>query len=384
MKNWRIFLLMITVMVACRKPYSPRIINSPKSYLVVEGVINTNDTTTIKISRTVNISNAHTTNPIAANVNIESDIGETYPLYQTAAGVYTLAGVQLDGRHKYRLNLTTLDNENQYRSDFVAVKDAPAIDSIGFNLTGKGIQIYTNTHDPANNTRYYRYDYVETWKFHSAYSSSWKSNGTSIIPRAAAEQVFFCFKSKASNTIVLGSTARLKQDLLFQLPVTEIEATSEKIELKYSINLRQYALTADAYKFWETLKKNTEQLGSIFDAEPTQLGGNIHNINDNSDVVIGYISAGAVSVKRVFIANEQLPASFIPVYPYQCALDTSFYDERGSHANTVQLNLVTGLEVPVSAIFSTAGPSPIGFLGSDALCVDCTLRGTTKQPDFWK
>lgn len=375
---------MITVMVACRKPYSPRVINSPKSYLVVEGVINTNDTTTIKISRTVNISNAHTTNPIAANVSIESDIGESYPLYQTAAGVYTLAGVQLDGKHKYRLNLTTLDNENQYRSDFVAVKDAPAIDSVGFNLTGKGIQIYTNAHDPANNTRYYRYDYVETWKFHSAYSSSWKSDGTNIVPRPPAEQVFFCFKSKASNTIVLGSTARLKQDLLFQLPVTEIESTSEKIELKYSILLHQYALTAEAYKFWETLKKNTEQLGSIFDAEPTQLAGNIHNINDNSDVVIGYISAGAVSVKRVFIANEQLPVSFIPVYPYQCALDTSFYDEAGSHANTVQLNLVNGPKIPVSAIFSAAGPRPIGFLGSDALCVDCTLRGTTKQPDFWK
>ncbi|MES2110273.1 MAG: DUF4249 domain-containing protein [Bacteroidota bacterium] len=384
MSKRQIFLLMAISIMACKKPYNPKVIDSPKSYLVVEGVINTNDTTAIKISRTVNISNSHTINPVAANVSIESDVGESYPLYQTAAGIYTLAGIQLDGTHKYRLNITTLDNENQYRSDFVAVKDAPAIDSVGFKITGKGIQIYTNTHDPANHTRYYRYDYLETWKFHSAYSSSWKSDGSSIVPRPPEEQVFYCFKSNASSSIILGSTAKLKQDMLVQLPVTEIESTSEKIELKYSILLRQYALTAEAYKFWETLKKNTEQLGSIFDAEPTQLAGNIHNINDNSDVVIGFISAGAVSLKRVFIANEQLPAGFMTVYPYQCALDSSFYDEHGSHANTVQLNLVTGLEVPVSAIFSTAGPSPAGFLGSDALCVDCTLRGTTKQPDFWQ
>lgn len=375
---------MITVMVACRKPYSPRVINSPKSYLVVEGVINTTDTTTIKVSRTVNISNAHTTNPIAANVSIESDIGETYPLYQTAAGVYTLAGIQLDSKHKYRLNLTTLDNENQYRSDFVAVKDAPAIDSVGFNLTGKGIQIYTNTHDPANNTRYYRYDYVETWRFHSAYSSSWKSDGTGIVPRPPEEQIFYCFKSDASSSIVLGSTARLSQDLLFQTPITSVEATSEKLGIKYSILVKQYALTADAYKFWETLRKNTEQLGSIFDAEPTQLAGNIHNINDNSDVVIGYISAGAVATKRIFIANEKLPSNFYPVYPYQCSLDSAFYDQAQSHANTVQLYMIHGSLIPVSAFYNASGPAPIGFVGSSALCVDCTLRGTTKQPDFWQ
>jgi hypothetical protein len=297
-------------------------------------------------------------------------------------GVYKLTDVQLSNSHKYRIYIRI--NGGAYRSDFSEVKDAPPIDSIGFKLTAKGLQIYSNAHDDANHTRYYRLDYVETWKFHSAYSSSWKSNGSSIVPRPPEEQVFFCFKSNASSNIILGSTAKLKQDILFQLPVTEIESTSEKIELKYSILLRQYALTAEAYKFWETLKKNTEQLGSIFDAEPTQLAGNIHNINDDNDVVIGFISAGAISSKRMFIANEQLPATFTTIYPYQCALDSSFYDEPKSHANTVQLNLVTGLEMPVSAIFSTAGPSPIGFLGSDALCVDCTLRGTTKQPDFWQ
>ena len=382
MKNWKIFLLIVSLSVACKKPYDPGVINSPKSYLIVEGVISTNDTTTIKISRSVNLSNKGTTNPVNANVSIECDNGDSFGIPATAMGIYKIPGIGLDPARKYRLHITTLDTENDYRSDFVAAKNAPPIDSVGFNLTGNGIQIYANTHDEANNTRYYRYDYEETWRFHSRYNSAWKSNGADIVPRPGNEQIFYCFKSAASTSIVLGSSAKLKQDVVYQLPVTGIESTSEKIELKYSILLRQYALTPEAYKFWQTLKKNTEELGSIFDAEPTQLAGNIHNIHDNSEVVIGYISAGAVSAKRIFIAKEQLPDNFMTVYPYECALDSSFYSDKFSHANTVLINLVSGLEIPVSSF--GGGPRPDGFVGSDKQCVDCTIRGATKQPDFWK
>lgn len=385
MKNFKIWLFIIVVTVACKKPYNPGVIDSPRSYLVVEGVINTNDTTTIKVSRTVNLSNAVTTNPVEAAVTIEDDGGLTYPLFEYSPGLYKLIGITLTGdARKYRLRITTPDDNKEYLSDFVPVKNAPPIDSIGFKLTGKGIQIYTSAHDATSGTRYYRFDYVETWKFHSLYYSSWKSNGTAIVSRPVSEQVYYCFKSDISSTILLGSTAKLTQDVLFQAPVTAIESTSEKIETKYSILLRQYALTPEAYKFWETLKKNTEQLGSIFDAEPTQLAGNIHNVKDNSDIVIGYISAGAVSKKRVFIANEQLPDTFRPIYPYDCQTDSLWYNNPHGNKNDVAQILLPGIELPTSAFYGPGSLNPIGFLGASPICVDCSLRGTTKQPDFWK
>src|SRR6201996_9813357 len=95
MKTWKLYLLIFALAVACKKPYNPKVIDSPKSYLIVEGVINTNDTTTVKLSRTVSLSNKVTNNPVEANVSVESDAGNNYGLVEKSPGVYILAGVTL-------------------------------------------------------------------------------------------------------------------------------------------------------------------------------------------------------------------------------------------------------------------------------------------------
>ena len=385
MKGVKILFFLAVLAVGCKKPYSPQVINSPNNYLVVEGVINTNDVTTIKVSRTVNLSTSVTTNPVEANLAIESDNGSTYGLNEIAAGVYQLAGVTLDNTRKFRLRITTTDNNKVYLSDYEQAKVTPPIDSVGFIVEGAKLQLYANSHDPNNNTRYYRFDYAETWRFHAKYYSSFMSDGTNVVDRTADQIVYYCFANNVSSTIILGSSAKLTQDVLYQAPMTAIESTSEKIELKYSILVHEYSLTADAYKFWENLKKNTEQLGSIFDAQPSQISGNIHNTADPTEPVIGYISAGTITSKRIFIANEQLPASWQPTYPYNCGQpDSLWYSNPKSHVNEVKQILVPGIEIPVNAFYKDASPGPVGYTGSDLQCVDCTIRGTKQQPDFWK
>ena len=384
MKRGKILFFLVALAVGCKKPYSPQVINSPNSYLVVEGVININDVTTIKVSRTVNLTSSVTTNPVGANLVIESDNGSTYGLNEISAGVYQLAGVTLDNTRKFRLRITTTDNNKVYVSDYEQAKITPPIDSIGFIVQGIKLQLYANSHDPNNNTRYYRFDYAETWKFSSRYNSNYMSDGTQIVPRPADKQIYYCFANNASSTIILGSTAKLTQDLLYQLPLTAIESTSEKIELKYSILVHEYSLTAEAYKFWENLKKNTEQLGSIFDAEPSQISGNIHNAADAGEPVIGYISVGTVETKRIFISSAQLPDSWRPNYPYECEVDSFFYSHPKTGTNDVALFLIPGVEIPIAGIFAIGNPKPIGYTGSTSTCIDCTLRGSTQQPDFWK
>jgi len=384
MKRVKILFFLAVLVVGCKKPYSPQVINSPNSYLVVEGVINTNDVTTIKVSRTVNLTSSVTTNPVAASLAIESDNGSTYGLNEVATGVYQLAGVTLDNTRKFRLRITTTDNNKVYVSDYEQAKITPPVDSIGFIVNGIKLQLYANSHDPNNNTRYYRFDYTETWKFSSRYNSSYMSDGTQIVIRPADKQIYYCFANNASSTIILGSTAKLTQDLLYQLPLTAIESTSEKIELKYSILVHEYSLTADAYKFWENLKKNTEQLGSICGAEPSQISGNIHNAANAGEPVIGYISAGTVQTKRIFISSAQLPDSWRPTYPYECGVDTLYYSHPKTGANDVAYFLIPGVEIPIAGIFVIGNPKPIGYTASTSSCVDCTLRGSTQQPDFWK
>jgi hypothetical protein len=380
--------------VACKKPYAPPVINSAKSFLVVEGVINTTaDSTIIKLSRTVNLSSSTTINPeLNASVIVEEDNGIEYILPEIGNGKYAAPGLMLNIAHKYRLQIVTANNE-QYLSSFESPLNTPPIDSVGFTMQGTaqntGIQIYVNTHDATGVVNYYHWDYSEAWQFHSKYESDYISNGTNIVGRTADQNIYSCFGADTSSTIVLGSSAGLTKNAIYQNPITQLASTSEKIETKYSIEVNQYALTGDAYRFWVNLKKNTEQLGSIFDAQPSSINGNILCVTNPAEPVIGYITVSNIQRKRIYILNSQLPSEWQPSYPYDCSLDSNWYAEPKTGnppINQVLKNLISlgSPQIPVSAFYLPSSPSPVGYLSSTTECVDCTLRGKKEAPTFWK
>ncbi len=378
-------LVLLAVMAfGCKKPYTPPAITSPGSYLVVEGVINSGtDSTFIKLSKSVNISGKSVNNPVlGATVSVQGDQSVTYPLSETGNGYYACAGLNLDAAHKYRINITTAGK--QYQSDYEAVDLNPPIDSVGYVVQGNGIQIYANTHDATSSTKYFRWDYTEAWQFHAEYESDYITNGQAIVARTTAQQIYDCFNKDTSSTIVLGSSAKLSQNIIYQNPITNILSTSEKIETKYTINVKQYALSAEAFTFWTNIKKNTEQLGSIFDAEPSDIPGNIHCITNLNEPVIGYISVGLVQQKRIFITKTQLPAVWQPTYPYSCEQDSLLYCYTKACINEVAAQLIplNSMYNPTSVI--TKNGLILGYMGSSIECTDCTIRGSITAPSFWK
>ncbi|HZY36960.1 MAG TPA: DUF4249 domain-containing protein [Mucilaginibacter sp.] len=395
MKRPAYLFLFLLVITACRKPYNPPAITGNGSYLVVAGIINIgSDSTTITLSRTVNVSSATTKNPVLqAQVAVVSDQGAVFPLTETTNGNYVCAGLNLDVTRQYRLSIKTATE--QYQSDLAPATITPPIDSVGFNIVNDpvtGIQIYANSHDASNTVKYYRWDYIENWEFHAKFASDYITNGTTIVRRTPDQYITYCYTGEVSSDIVLGSSAKLKQDVIYQNPIVFIPSTSEKIEDKYSILLREYALTADAYNFYTSLKKNTEQLGSIFDAQPSQLPGNIHCLNNPSEPVIGYVSVCTVSSKRVFISNDQLP-KWVPTYPYTCSLDSELYHAGmcGCINNVLQYLIpINGPLIPTTAIPDPRNPNPppgtppLGYMASSVECVDCTIRGSKIPPAFWK
>jgi len=383
-------------LLCCRKPYNPPAIASPRSYLVVEGVINSgSDSTFIKLSQTVSLSSTVTVNPVLhAVLTVESDQNAIYPLTETSNGYYASAGLNLDNTRQYRLRIQT--NGEQYLSDFVPVVNSPAIDTVSYNIQSNGVQLNASTHDPKNNTHYYRWSYNETWIFHSDYDSQFMSNGDTVVARPANDQIYQCWASDTSSTIVLGSSAALSKDIINNKQITLVASTSEKLGVKYSILVNQYALTGDAYNFWVNLKKNTEQLGSIFDAQPSEINSNIHDITNPSVPVIGFVSVGAVANKRIFITEQQLPR-WTPVNPYPDSLcdfrtflfhapilgTLAFYNQENVYFNYLKNNGAGELYIPVDALSRPGGPVT-GHTGALPICVDCTLRGTNIQPGFWR
>jgi hypothetical protein len=372
----------------CRKPYLPPVVASNQSYLVVEGTINTgSDSTIIHLSHSVPLSAPAGTIPppeLNALVVIQSDANNSYNLTETGSGNYAISGLNLSSSNKYRLQITTVDKKI-YQSDFVTVKNSPPIDSVNYVVKSNGLNINVNTHDPSNNTRYYRWSYIETWIIHSSfdsYAELFKVPYDTILPRPIADQIYECWQSNNSSSIVLGSSADLAQDIISQTQVTSIASTSEKISDRYSILVKQYALTSDAFNYWQQLKKNTEQLGTIFDPQPSSLTGNIHCITNPSETVLGYISAGSVTQARIFIDIRNLPA-WLPISTITgCKMDTLLFSGKGKN-NEVRDFLYNGNQDPISFIILRPGGPVVGYSAGDPECVDCTLRGTNVKPSFW-
>jgi len=385
------------VMVGCKKPYYPNVIAAPNSYLVVEGMINSGaDSTIIKLSRTVKLSGVTNVNPeVKAVLTVEGDDNSNYPLVEKTNGVYIFPGLNLGAAHKYRLRVRTAGGKD-YVSNFEAVLNTPAVDSLVYHIQSDGVSVNVNTHDPKNATRYYRWEYDETWVYTSRYRSLFKSNGDTVLYRDLInDDVYTCWRTELATTIVLGSSAKLSQDVISDAPITFVSRHSDKIHSKLSVLVRQYGLSKAAYAFWQNLQKNSQQLGSIFDAQPSQINGNIHSTTNASEPVIGYVSVGTYTTKRFFIDEHNLPP-WIDILPNPDGCPAHSY--RFSYTDPVSGLVVNQvdqyinynkaifpIELPIEGFYDRATHKQLGYVASYPECVDCTLAGgTNKQPDFWK
>ncbi|RYF09767.1 MAG: DUF4249 domain-containing protein, partial [Flavobacteriales bacterium] len=266
-----------------------------------------------------------------------------------------------------------------------------AIDDVKFNIKSNELDINIDTHDDSGNSRYYRWEFEQTWEFNANFFSTHKSNGDTVLARDLAnDNIYHCWTGERSKTIVLGSSAKLSADIIKNNTILTIPGSSEKIGLKYSILVKQYALTKTEFEFWQTLKKNTEQLGTIFDPQPSQIQGNIHCVSDPAEIVIGYVGACTVTQQRRFIdKNQLLNFRTIPFYT-DCKADSILLKRPipgGGVVNEENIYFnrnkgATVLLVPLDAI--SERNVLLGHMGTIQKCADCTLRGTKRKPDFWE
>ena len=302
------FTLLMFCLMACRKPYEPAVIKANSKFLVFEGVINTgvNAVTTISLSRTRNLYDSIPFEPeLFAKASIETDGGPSYTLQEQGKGIYTSGTLNLNTSARYRIKINTADG-NQYVSDFVTVKQAPVIDEITWEQDPEGVNIFLNTHDPQNNTTYYRWSYSETWEYHAVYDTNLGFRNGQLYFRDSSELTHKCWSNSSSTEILIGTSAKLTEDVISRKLITSIPRNTEKITQRYSILVKQFALTREAFEHWQILEKNKTQRGTIFDSQPAQLTENIHCITNPDEPVIGWLSASSIQEKRIFINNSEV------------------------------------------------------------------------------
>lgn len=370
-----LLIYVLALQPGCRDKYVSPYVSPPTGYLVVEGYISGNTITQFTLSRSITLpGDSAIPAESGANVQIEGSDNSTYPLTELVSGVYSSADtLTLNQAAQYRLRIHTGNGED-YLSDFAPFKTTPAIDSINWINGSSGVEIYANTHDPAANTRYYQWNWDQTYEYHSAENTYYVYDRDTIPPQIIprTEQVYRCWMSASSENILVNTSAKLTQDVIYRMPVKNIPPNDIQLGVLYSILVRQYALTEDGYNFLSLMQNNTESLGSIFDAQPSQITGNIHCLTHPTERVIGYVSAGTVQQQRIFISRNQVPST----YTYSCPLrDTLFQNDP----QDIQMNFASGGYTPEYLTdFGTA------WAANRTGCLVCTARGGTNIiPSFW-
>jgi hypothetical protein len=365
------FTLVLAVATGCKQTYLPPVIANPPNYLVVEGFIENNgtDTTVFMLSRTVKLDSAVLSPESGAKVTVEGSDNSSFILKETTRGVYSALLSSLANNISYRLHITTSSGK-QYASDYVALVYNPPIDSINWvrkdNAVIPGIQVYANTHDPQNNTRYFRWDYQETWEYHSAfYASSYYVPGVGI-KSYYPNTIYTCWRGDHSTSILLATSEQLSQAVIYEAPLVDIPLNSQQISIRYSILVKQYPLSKDAFSWWQILSKNTEQIGSIFGVQPSTNRGNLHCLTDTSESVIGYVSGGNSRSQRIFITNAQ-------------ASPWNYESDCVDIADSV--NIESYLAAGYWPWEQQLSPAITHF--AEPECVDCTRTGTNIKPSFW-
>ena len=317
-----LFFFMLLLAVGCKEKFNPVVVATATNYLVVEGLINSGQgTTNIHLSRTTKLADTTVLKPeLGAQVMVEGDDNMQYLLSEKGAGVYAAGPLTLNSNNKYRLRIHT-SNGKDYISDFVPVKPSPPIDSVSWKKGNNEVLISVNTHDPQNNTKYYRWDYEETWEYHSFLNSHLEYRNGLLYTRDSTNQISKCWRIVNSPDVAIGSSTSLSEDVISQHLLVHIENGSQKTSIRYSILVKQSALTKEAFNFWTLLRKNTQQLGGIFDAQPSEITGNIHCLTNAKEVVIGFVSVGAVTEKRILIGwKEDLAPWEQAPPPHDCEL----------------------------------------------------------------
>lgn len=382
------FVAAAAIVMGCVEPYALEGIESNPDFLVVDGFVDaTNLTATVKLSRAIGLDDgAYYPAVRNARVVIASEAGDEihlqqvdlsqYPGYDT--GTYVAFNLDLDLTKRYKLRIGLNEGSGkQYESEYVTIEQSAPIESIEWRVAGDDLKILVNSMETDDNSQFYRWRFDETWEYNSALYSTYYMNGQrEMVPRPPNEQVYTCYREVPSFEILIGSSQNLTSNVIRNYPVQSIPRNSIKISRTYSINVKQYGLTEDAYTYWLDLYKTTESTGGLFDPMPGQIFGNIHAVSDPTEMVIGYFSASTVEEKRIFVERSELPDEFVNFrFPF-CDSDTILNDD---------LQYVQPGTTFYNAVYDQMGMSVIGYTISSLNCLDCRYfgRGSTTKPDYW-
>lgn len=373
--------------------------NNFENALVVEATI-TNELKkqTIKISRTFRLEENGPIFESGADVSITDNEGNQYQ-FEEEDSIYvsTTEFKAIQGR-KYKLNFTTRDGSsyNSTSENLTAVNEIENMTATVQTREGQiGVQINVNSYDPNRTSKYYRYEYEETYKI---ITPLWDPDTAillppleigghkeiGLIPRTGESKT--CYSTDYSKDIILTTTNELSEDRV-NFPVRFISNKNYIISHRYSILVRQYIQSLEAYTFYKTLKELSGSESILSQNQPGFFYGNINALNNPNEKIIGFFEVSSVSSKRIFFNYENLfPNEPIPPYKEECEIRNWVFCFESANPDCKGAILLSNIETNqllyLDNYLYTNGINQV-YKMVPPPCGDCTTFSSNKIPSFW-
>jgi hypothetical protein len=368
-----VILLLLTAVFGCVESFELKV-SDYEDYLIVDGfVTNEQGPYYVTLTRSYYYDEKKGDPEQGAIVQILDGKGHIYQLNEQEAGKYASNIADFQGiiGERYKLFIQTKHGE-AYESDFVTLKETPPVDRVYYEYQKRdtregndkleGIQIFVDTQDPDNNARYYRWEYEEGWKYTASVSSN------------EMPDKYVCWAKRNSHAINIKSSDKLTDDVIHKHPLVFISNHTNRLGLRYSILVKQYALSMVAYSFWKDIEDMNEELGGLFDPIPFAVMGNINNLSENSKPALGYFDACAVSKRRIYIDRSDLPSQMSVTTEYESCIVHEIPDTKKERYIEEGFFFVDNYWY--NGVF-------LARVANFPMCFDCTTKGTNVKPDFW-
>lgn len=378
-------------MVGCLEPFDPKIPDSETGFLVIDGII-----TDQPGPYTVSISNSSgldgESEPVTGitDILIEAGSGISENLTESSDGIYQTGSLLGVVGESYRLRFT--HEGQQYQSSMETILPSPIIDSIYFqeetrgttslSVDLEGLEFFINAHGENNKVQYFRYEWEETWKFAAPVAIQFDYIGNDSIELKSEPPIDICWKHRNSTGINIATTEDLTESILSGHSLGFMSG-EQRFTIRYSLLTRQFAIQEKEYTFWKSLKESNEELGSLFDRQPGKVFGNIGNIDNPGETVLGYFSASGLREERLYIDDTEVSD---PLRAGLVCLEAEFLlkGELGTRYEEALLDRLADGALFFDFIFREGFPVPIGAIVVAPSCADCTLNGgVLEAPEFW-
>jgi hypothetical protein len=381
---------------SCIEPFEGSV-DSFEDILVINAIV-TNELKRqeVTLTRSYRFEDDEPPQETGATVRITTDDGSVFNFEETEPGIYKSFDVfaaQMD--KAYTLNiLTSSGNEYQSRPMELPVAST-SIDEMTANRVinndgEEGISLDINSFDPSGESKYYRHDFVETFKIiaplWSPFDAVFEIEGLNeysipVILREQEERT--CYGTNKSTNIDLFSTLGLTEDRLQNYNVRFIKRDNYILSYRYSILVRQYVQTPETFAYYDILKGLTQSSTTVFsEDQPGFLAGNVTSVSNSNENVAGFFEVSTVAEQRLFFNwDDFFPGEDLPPHIIQCLFQKP--SSSGSIGTRNLVNIIREDKMRFFDFNTNPQPGEGEYIMVLPECGDCTTLGSNIIPDFW-